>query len=246
MENNEKVDVKKGAIIFIGETFRTGTQGTRIRGNPESYAEQITACKTHVKFMEDLQKKYNLEKVDAYIASYNTPYDKDLLSIYEGRLAGKQYYPEPIGPNTLYTNTLNSINLYDYDFILFIRIDLYLKPEFTEVFDPTINKILFPSVLWLENSRIHEKYPKVNDIIQFIPKKYYKHLNVFNYGDGNHDSWYLLVTQTELTIDDLDTMLKSYHDADSYKDWNPLYYVVNRPESQIHHSKDAIFDKYTF
>ena len=45
---------------------------------------------------------------------------------------------------------------------------------------------------------------------------------------------------------DLDTMINTYHDSDSAKDYNPLYYIVNRPENKIHHSEGVFFNKYAF
>ena len=41
-------------------------------------------------------------------------------------------------------------------------------------------------------------------------------------------------------------MIHTYHDSDSYKDYNPLYYIVNRPESKETHSNGYIFDKMRF
>lgn len=41
-------------------------------------------------------------------------------------------------------------------------------------------------------------------------------------------------------------MINTFHDSNSAKDWNPLYYIVNREESSIFHTKDEIFDKFNF
>ena len=40
-------------------------------------------------------------------------------------------------------------------------------------------------------------------------------------------------------------MINTYHDSDSAKDYNPIYYIVNRHETSIHTTK-KIFDKYNF
>ena len=40
-------------------------------------------------------------------------------------------------------------------------------------------------------------------------------------------------------------MINTFHDSDSFKDYNPLYYIVNRSESTIQHTTD-IFDKFNF
>ena len=33
-------------------------------------------------------------------------------------------------------------------------------------------------------------------------------------------------------------MLDTYHDSDSYKDYNPLYYMVGRPQTEEWYDKD--------
>jgi hypothetical protein len=62
----------------MGESFRSGSQNSRIRGMDESYDEQIQACKTHIKFIEHLQLN-----IDVCISSYTTKFDDELLQIYK-------------------------------------------------------------------------------------------------------------------------------------------------------------------
>jgi hypothetical protein len=38
-------------------------------------------------------------------------------------------------------------------------------------------------------------------------------------------------------------MINTYHDSDSEKDFNPLYYIVNRAQSTVWHSEGLLFDK---
>ena len=38
-----------------------------------------------------------------------------------------------------------------------------------------------------------------------------------------------------LTYEDMDTIINTFHDSDSNKDFNPLYKIVNRPESNVFH-----------
>jgi hypothetical protein len=40
-------------------------------------------------------------------------------------------------------------------------------------------------------------------------------------------------------------MLNTYHDSDSAKDFNPIYYIVNRNVNNTQRIKE-IFDKYNF
>ena len=232
-----------GLIILLGESFRLGCQGNRNRGTTESYNEQMKACKTHTDFIEHIITKFNMESVSVYISSYTTQFDNDLLSNYNKYLIGNTLYPDVIGITSLFHNSINKIqNIEKYDFVLYIRIDLFLKEYFIEIFNPTINMILFPTICWARDCKTGS-HPRVNDMILFLPKKYYTYINKLQIC---HEGWNILINQTDLTYNDLDTMIHTYHDSDSFKDYNPLYYIVNRQESKDFHSEGHIFDKHNF
>jgi hypothetical protein len=237
-----------GLILFIGESFRYGNQHNRNRGIPESYYDQIRACNSHISFIEKIKEKYKLNSVSTFISTYNTQYDTDLLKIYEKYSIGHKLYQDVIGYNNIFHNSINEIkNKEQYDFILSIRIDIFLKDHFMEVFDPTINMILFPCITWLWDCHVRNEpeknNPRVVDTMLFIPKKYYSYIkHIFL----NHNNWDKLIKKTDLTYDDLDVMINTYHDSDSYKDFNPLYYIVNRGETSHFHSEGYIFNKYEF
>ena len=143
--------------------------------------------------------------------------------------------------NKFYTENKN-INVNVYDFIFYIRIDLFLKDYLLKVMDITKNKILFPSICWGKNCII-KNYPRVNDMMMFIPKKYYEFIRDINI---YHNCWYKLINTSTIKNDDLDVILNTLHDSDSEKDNNPIYYIVNRPESKVWHSPNQIFDKEKF
>tara|TARA_B110001469_G_C9636995_1_gene319504 strand:+ start:248 stop:958 length:711 start_codon:yes stop_codon:yes gene_type:complete len=231
-------------FLFIGESFRLGNQLTRNRGSVESYPEQIKASHSHINFIDNCIDKFNIKKASVYISTYNTKYNDNLISIYEKYLLNHDIYDKVSGlPNNLFHKSILKIkNIEDYDFVFYIRIDLFLKQEFIDIFDPTIKKILFPTICWYKDRKCG-KHPRVNDVMLFIPKKYYKYIKNFKI---YHDNWYVLIETTDLTYEDLDTMIHTYHDSDSYKDFNPLYYIVNRPESKETHSNGYIFDKMRF
>jgi hypothetical protein len=233
----------KGLFLFIGESFRLGSQNTRIRGIKESYNEQIKACESHIRFIENLEQKYNLEKSDVIISSYTTNYDNELKAIYEKYLINCIFKKELIGLTKTFHNILLNIkNLHDYDFVFYIRIDLFLKDHLVKVMDPKKDKILFPSICWGKDCMI-KKYPRINDMMMFIPKKYYLYIFKINI---YHDCWYKLINETNIKNEDLDVIINTLHDSDSEKDNNPIYYIVNRPESKIWHSPNQIFDKEKF
>jgi hypothetical protein len=234
-----------GLIILLGESFRDLScgQGNRNRGTPNSYDNQIMACNSHISFIENTIDKYKLNSISVFISSYKTQYDNNLLTIYNKYLIGNELYDNVIGLNNLFHNSINKIqNIEQYDFVLYLRIDLFLKDKFTEVFDPTSQMILFPTICWKKDSKFRGK-PRVNDMLLFIPKKYYSNIKNIVI---SHDTWYLLTKNTQLKNEDLDTMIHTYHDSDSGKDFNPLYYIVNRRECTHWHSPNDIFNKYNF
>jgi hypothetical protein len=236
--------IMNGCIILYGESFRLGGQYSRYIGSDESYNEQIKAANSHISFIKDLNTK-NIN-IDVYISSYETKFTENLIQEYKDILIGYEFYKNLIGQGSLINNAITKIsNIEKYDFLLIMRIDLYLKSKMTEIFDSTWDKILWPSIIFkpYHKSGIH---PRVNDMMIFIPKKYFSYLQYLDYNSSGHDQWAYFIENTDLTYDCLDTMLNSYHDSDSAKDLNPLYYIVNRKESDIHHDIGDIFDKYHF
>jgi hypothetical protein len=234
--------MKKSLLILFGESFRLGGQNSRNIGSQESYEPQINAALTHIKFIENLKEK-NINMVVS-INSYTTKFDDSLNEIYKSVLLDSKYYENLIGQGLLIHNCYNRIvDVNQYDFILCMRIDAFLKDKFFEIFNPYSDKILFPSICYKEGG-FHRcgSHPRVNDMMMFIPKKYFNFINKFWLC---HESWFNLIEYHELTYEDLDTMLNTYHDSDSSKDFNPIYYLVNRPENK-NHKTEGIFDKYNF
>ncbi len=227
-------------LILFGESFRLGGQGNRNRGSNKSYTPQINASLSHIKFIEGLKK--NNINMTVSINSYTTKFDNSLNEIYKSVLVDSIYYEYLIGQTKLIHNCIDRIsNINNYDFILCMRIDLFLKDKFFEIFNPYSDKILFPSVCYKPHHKCRG-HPRVNDMIMFIPKKYFhliKKIRLYN------ESWCDLIISHKLTYEDLDMMLNTYHDSDSAKDYNPLYYIVNRNEKKTQRTKE-IFDKYNF
>jgi hypothetical protein len=232
----------KGCIILFGESFRLGGQFSRNIGSDQSYHLQIQAANSHIDLIKNLNSK-NIN-IDVFISSYETKFSKDLIEVYKDVLIGNNFYKSLIGQESLIYNAINTIsNIKKYDFLLIMRIDLYLKKIFKEIFDSNIKKILWASICFKPYHKcgIH---PRVNDMMLFVPKKYYDYLSYIH--TLNHNQWEFFINNTKLKYDDLDTILKTYHDSDSSKDFNPLYYIVNRPESNIHHTKTDLFNKWEF
>ena len=156
----------KCLILIFGESFRTGSQYSRIKGEQQSYGEQIKACNSHINFFNFLEKKYNL---DIYVSllSYQTIFDKDLENIYSNYIIKYESLNNMIGLDGLFHRSYSNIDINNYNFILYIRIDLYLKKYFYKIFNPYWNTIRFATILWTKN-RSCGIYPPINDMIIFF------------------------------------------------------------------------------
>lgn len=232
----------KGLFLIIGESFRTGSQTSRIRGLSKSYGSQIEACETHVKFINHIKNKYDCN-IDVYVGTYNTQYNDNLIYMYKQYLIDYKIFSDVVGLGNLFFDSINNINdMEQYDFVLYFRIDLFLKDQFFEIFNPKWTNIRFPCITWEKQYIVNNK-PRVNDMMLYVPKKYFNKIN----GMGiSHESWYKYNTELNISDDEMSFMINTYHDSDSEKDNNPLYYIVNRPESSTWHTQGKFFDFSTF
>lgn len=238
----------RGILVLLGEAFRGGGQHCRSIGSTHSFDGQMAAAKSHLVFIKHLEDTYSCN-INVYIGTYTTKYNNDLIEKYKQYIIGTDIYEGRIGFNNLLINSKKKIdNINSYDFVLIMRIDLYLKPHFNTIFDPTWQSIRFPTILW---SPLPCGNPKTNDMMIFIPSKYYKYIEKITFRRGSniasaiqgHFIWSDLVKTTDLTKSDLDAMIETFHDSDSKKEYNPLYYIVNREICKIHKNPGYRFDK---
>lgn len=222
-----------GTLILLGESFRSGGQHTRERGNPSSVKEQMDACKSHLRFM----KSFVDVNWKVRIFTYSTNYDSLIYNNYKNIEICEFIKSEPIGLQNLYNMSIKQIK--NYDFVLVCRIDLYLKDMFIYKFNYKWNEVRYPFICWTAGGgNVTTDYqPRVSDTIIFIPKKI--NLNDINI---SHEGWYEFIKKG-YTVDNIDVMINSFHDSDSAKDYNPLYYIVNRNQTNNWSSKGQVFNK---
>jgi hypothetical protein len=235
---------KKGLICYYGGAFREGGNLSSLQDTDTGYDGQYYATQTHLKLTEIIKSKgYD---VDTIINTYTSKYEKDLSKWYEpyeillNRL--NKNIKSTDGRDNLIKNCIKSIKRLtpdDYDFILFIRIDLFLKPGFFDILDIESNKINFiaNNSDAINDCITHnkEKDPIVVDLFLFVPKKYFYIL------DNNfklcHDSWTYYKEVYKLTENDMGFMTNKVFDSNSYLDINDYYLIVGRKENtKIHNS----------
>lgn len=237
MSNN----INKLLLIIAGECFREGGQGSRCKDTPKSLTSQLLASDSHIKFIEYLKNKYNID-VDIQLISYHTKYEKELIEKYHQYNLQYKFYDKYYGDRTQLINSWKLENIdQSYDSILAIRPDICFKDFFLNIFNPCATKICYPSVCFIGAHRSGNS-PRVNDTIVFIPRKYfdliYYNIGIKTYHEAIKD--YIdhsdKIDKPLHLSNDFDFFLRTLHDSDSAKDYNPLYYLVSRPECKRWHS----------
>lgn len=221
--------MKKGLFIFVGESFRTGGQGSRIKGLSESYDDQKLASESHVKIIERVSEDHGVDP-EIKILTYTTQYIQDLAKWYDRLNTNIYVYPDVIGYANLFSEAVSRIEE-EYEFIFFIRIDLILKSDFTKLIKK--NKINYSMVCFLYNNFHKIGYlHRVADLMLYIPSEF-----ITNLKSGeillNHDSIMFLGEKCRNSVD---FILDTYHDSDSHKDRNPIYRIAGRPEADSWYS----------
>ena len=193
---------QKALFVINGEAFRDGSHGCRSSATNESYEWQKNGTHSQIEFFDFLQKTYDLE-IFISLNTYQTKYTIELISWYSDyNIIEKNINKDTNGRSVIYSATKNiNTDEYDFDFIFFLRVDLFIKKKFFEVFNPHEKniKFLFP-VEWSHkttlgklkyNSNTNEdfdanqgkligkfecgySYPLVCDLLSFWPGKHMK------------------------------------------------------------------------
>ena len=231
--------MKKFLLVAMGETFRYRFGGNdRGRGNLESYDLQIRASKSH---LELLDKIYESCECDIFYHFYNmnSKFDSDLVELYSS--SSNQYKVDGhftdglIGEINFYNKTyslLEQKDLTNYESILFVRSDFFLKPYFSTIYNYTDPKILFAHVNEIcRGYHInHFNEPSVNYMLLHIPNNFFDKLlsgKIIDY----HGS-YSHCLRNGIPKENLWFMIDTYHSSNSEIIWNPIFHQVGRNESK--------------
>jgi hypothetical protein len=236
----------KGLLLLYGECFRDGHHNSGVTDTPTSYLPQKEASLSHVAFCDAMKKKG--VHMDVLIHTYPTKYEKDLRSwyTYPTTYYEKKRYPFKNSANAIasFMRIAKKIDR-SYDFVLFTRLDILLKPTVHTLINPSWDKIYFFSQEFTGCEAFvcgfyEGNIPAVNPILEFIPKRFF---HVLDHIDVHHTAWRKYYN---LGIKELDFMVEEYYDADTYLDYNPYYKMANRPETHIHFDKGKKIDRTLF
>ena len=240
IENN-----KKCLIVYYGGSFREGNIGSTLHDTQYGYESQKNASITHAKLKQILNKKGY--ETDILINTRHTEYKKDLLNWYNPfniiinkipiQIHGKDYMI------TSCIENINNLKKEEYKFILFIRIDLFLKPDFFNVLNTESNKIMFLANNYDAKrcSNYNNGQPEVVDLFLYIPNKYFYILD--NKFKLNHDALSYLKKKYKLIDDDFNFMTNKIFDSNSFIDLNPYYVMGSRSENKEMHTKQLFENK---
>ena len=232
---------KKGLICYYGGAFRDGHNGSSRQDTEKGFDSQFYSTQSHMKLTELIKAKGF--EVDTIINTYHSTFENDLSKWYEPYkiLLNKinKNIKSTSGRDNLISGTIKNIkNLTptDYDFILFIRIDLFLKPEFYKVLNIYSEKIEFLAHNFYQGhcGFTPQKDPEVVDLILFIPKKYFYMLD--DKFKLHHNVWSYYKKEYLLTDNDMAFMTDLRFDSNTYLDYNPYYIISGRPENKVVHT----------
>ena len=108
---------------------------------------------------------------------------------------------------------------------------MFLKDQFSEVFSVFDEDVKFCSVCWYGDRKLGSGLPRVVDTIFFIPKRYFGLRKTFRSQIWRSGHCILDFWNNAYKLD-YSFYLSTYHDANSFSDWNPLYRIACRSECQ--------------
>jgi hypothetical protein len=212
---------KKGLICYYGGAFREGHSGNSNQDTEKGFDSQFYSTQSHIKLTEIMKEKgYD---VDTIINTYHSIYEKDLTKWYNpyeilfDKLNRKIRSTD--GRDNLIQASVSNIKRMtpdNYDFVLFIRIDLFLKPDFFKVLNIQSKTIEFLAHNFYQGhcGYTPQRDPEVVDLILFVPKKYFYVLDTkFKL---NHNAWSYYKSQYNLTDDEMSFMTDLRFDSNTY------------------------------
>lgn len=218
----------KGLFILFGEAFRETkiASNKRVRDTPNSLFTQKLASESH----NNLINSFKNINIDVCINTYTTKYEDILLSQYKNIIFKNFVNYQYIDNNDALNKTLKiiqkSINIENYEFTFICRLDILLKSNFIDIFDPSAKYITYPNVMSIANNKFENFC--ISDLFFFCPKKYYFILN-YEKILCHHCIQNLYNLDLHITKD-IDFYSNELYIANTAQQKNPLYKISGRDE----------------
>jgi len=220
----------RGLIVTRGMSFRDGTRGTLSYGKDFAVESQKEATLSHSKLFHTIKNNYNID-LKFHLDTASTEYDYLLKGWLEDCNATFNFTEQRDASQLKnFNRILNSIGgLWSYNFIIICRNDLYLKDHFIDLINPNDDQLRYPFVLWYKDRKIRNNLPKISEAFFFFPRRYFRLFDAFNEDVGHFHEILFQMKQMDSMLEH-SPYINTYHDADSYYDFNPLYRMVSRDE----------------
>ena len=224
----------KGLFITRGMCFRSGTRGTLSFGDEGAIESQKEATLSHRKLYHHLKNNFNVS-LSFYLDCPTTKYD-DLVKEWLSDCEVTFNFVKEKDPSQL-QNFNRIINLFGskiwvYDFVIILRNDIFIKDEFIKIITPNEFDFKYPFVLWYHDRKVRANIPKISDTFFFFPRRYFRLFDAFTEDVGHFHEIILQMKRLDSMLEH-SPYINTYHDADSYYDFNPLYRMVSRDETNI-------------
>lgn len=190
-------------------------------------------------------------KTDVFINTYklNNIDDNNLIEYYKKNNVEifKYIFHDTIFPseehflNNMYDNVNNLLETINYDYVILLRIDLYIKSMFIKNITLEPDKIQFPHIDCYKinpNEHFLTKKKSICHFIMICPKKFYdifKKKIIYNVTHYMYNK----MLDSGISIDNVKFMLNTLHICSTDTGWNPLYIQVGREYKLIYNETEA-------
>jgi hypothetical protein len=246
-------------LVLWGESYRSGKQMTRTRGTKNYLERQHIACDSHINLINKLNTEY---KTDVFINTYklNNIDDNNLIEYYKKNNVEILKYifhdnifsSEEHFLDNMYDNVNNLLETINYDYVILLRIDLYIKSMFIKNITLEPDKIQFPHIdSNMDFNMEHFFLTKEIAICHFImicPKKFYDIIKKKIIYNTTH-SIYNKILNSGISIDNVKFMLNTLHICSTDSGWNPLYIQVGREYKLLYNEIEGstyIYENHNF
>lgn len=221
-------------LVLNGESYRSGSQMTRTRGTSNYYERQMLASMSHIKMINAIKYKYDIE-TDVLINTYtlNDNDDNKLIDIYKSNnvnIVRSNFHKHLFNCehdllNNNYDNTIDLNNTHEYDYIFYVRIDFFLKKYLIDIVSFNSEKICFSHMD--SNQSLNVNDIKVCHGMFIIPKKFFCVIYNRIIYNSTHQM-YINLLKNNISRDNVEFMVNTSHICSSDVGWNPLYIQVGR------------------
>lgn len=235
---------KKLLLIIRGEGFRSGGRFSRKNGLEESYKAQEDACRTHMDLVRKIENKgYTVEIL---LNTYHTKYDDKLREFYGKNLKHANFHEKRFdGQYQMMKNCIESFEGLHahYDAIVITRLDMHLKQQLIDEYDPSVNTVQFLHLLPTKVLRTPSGNLMVNEAFLHFPYRFFDKLNAIKHVPNaekefsehlhNYLQFIPLKYGTEYSL-----LTDGFYDGNPAVGWNPYYTLVGRESVETWEDRD--------